>query len=132
MGQSEAAHRKNVIRTQLDGNRLSVFQIPDESIQKTFGLDTRDKNASADFAFEHAHPSLGNSFCFKGFSLGWIALGMNLRFPPILAAIQRYAYGCCQKEKDLQLNRISWSHDQQLCEFSYARERQPHVVDSRL
>jgi hypothetical protein len=38
----------------LDGSRLSVFQISDESIQKVFGLDARGKNASVDFAFDHA------------------------------------------------------------------------------
>ncbi|EXF91321.1 hypothetical protein HK44_018885 [Pseudomonas fluorescens HK44] len=56
-----------------------------------FSLDARDKNASVDFAFDHARPGLGIGFGFEGFSLGWIALAADLRFPLILAAIP----DCC-------------------------------------
>ncbi|MCK9743199.1 hypothetical protein [Pseudomonas syringae] len=44
-------------------------------------LDARDKNASIDFAFDHACPGLGVGLGFEGFALGWIALTANLRFP---------------------------------------------------
>jgi hypothetical protein len=54
----------------LDEKRLSIYQIPVESIQKTFSLDARDQNTSVDFAFDHAQPSLGISFCFEGFFVG--------------------------------------------------------------
>ncbi|AVI87590.1 hypothetical protein XJ28_01530 [Pseudomonas syringae pv. tomato] len=46
-----------------------------------FSLDARDKDAPVDFAFDHGCPGLGIGFGFEGFSLGWIALTANLRFP---------------------------------------------------
>src|SRR5450830_1848313 len=52
-----------------------------------FSLDPRNKNTPVDFAFDHACPGLGIGFGFKGFSLGWIALTADLRFPLILATI---------------------------------------------
>lgn len=46
-----------------------------------FSLDARDKDALVDFALDHACPGLSIGFGFEGFSLGWIALTTNLRFP---------------------------------------------------
>lgn len=57
-----------------------------------FSLDTRDKDTPVDFAFDHSRPGLGIGFGFEGFSLGWIALAVDLRFPLILAAIP----DCCR------------------------------------
>lgn len=48
-------------------------------------MQTAFKEASVDFAFDHARPGLGIGFGFENFSLGWIALTANLRFPLLLA-----------------------------------------------
>lgn len=76
-----------------------------------FSLDARDKNASVDFAFDHACPGLGIGFGFEGFSLGWIALATDLRFPLILATTP----DCCQF--DHSRHRVSaaglWQNDVQ-------------------
>ncbi len=53
--------------------------------------EVQDYGTNWIWTYNHERPGLGIGFGFEGFSLGWIALAADLRFPLILAAIP----DCC-------------------------------------